>query len=68
MGAELRSQYCQLIVSITVLAVILCVVLACTQIVKNEHHTPFRNLEIVNFDELCLRPISEIVLTVIVLE
>ena len=39
-------------VGIIVLAVVLCVVLATTQIVKSEHHTPFYNLEIVNFDEL----------------
>ena len=61
MGAEF-------LVSIIVLAVILCVVLASTQIVKNEHYTPFRNLEIVNFDELYMRPVSETIVTVIVLE
>ena len=39
-----------------------------TQIVKNENHTPFRHLEIVNFDELWLRPISEIIVADIILE
>jgi len=61
MGAEF-------LVSIIVLAVILCVILASTQIVKNERHTPFCNLEIVNFDELYMRPVSETIVTVIVLE
>jgi hypothetical protein len=35
---------------------------------KNEHYTPFRNLEVVNFDELYLRPVSELIVTFIVLE
>ena len=46
----------------------LYVVLTSTQMVKNEHRTPFHDLEIVNFDDLLLRPVSESIVTVIVLE